>query len=59
MLRGAGGLGFEGAGTVRLLHPAGAEGAAMEAVRGFLSALGGEVRVEVDGDAPKLVKKLG
>jgi 3-hydroxybutyryl-CoA dehydrogenase len=54
-----GGLGFEGAKTVRLLHPANAERTAMEAVRGFLRALGGEVRVELDGDAPKLVKKLG
>jgi hypothetical protein len=31
----------------------------MEAVSGFLRALGGEVRVEADGDAPKLVKNLG
>ena len=52
-----GGLGF--AGPVRLLHPAGADGAAMEAVSGFLRALGCEVRVEADGDAAKLVKKLG
>ena len=54
-----GGFGAWGAKTVRLLHPANAERAAMEAVRGFLRALGGEVRVELDGDAPKLVKKLG
>jgi 3-hydroxybutyryl-CoA dehydrogenase len=50
-------LGF--AGPVRLLHPAGADGAAREAVSGFLRALGGEVRVELDADAPKLVKNLG
>jgi hypothetical protein len=31
----------------------------MEAVNGFLRALGYEVRVEADRDAPKLVKKLG
>jgi hypothetical protein len=29
------------------------------AVSEFLRALGGEVRVEVDADAPKLVKNLG
>jgi hypothetical protein len=44
---------------VRLLHPVGAEVEAMDAVSGFLRALGGEVRVEVDTDAPKLVKNLG
>jgi hypothetical protein len=44
---------------VRLLHPANAERTAMEAVSGFLRALSGEVRVELDGDAPKLVKNLG
>ena len=54
-----GGFGAVGAGPVRLLHPANAERAAMEAVSGFLRALGGEVRVEVDADAPKLVKNLG
>jgi len=54
-----GGSGFEGAKTVRLVHPAGAAQAAIDAVSGFLRALGGEVRVEVDGDAPKLVKNLG
>jgi len=59
-----GGLGFAGtdiekAGPVRLLHPAVAAKGAMEAVSGFLRALGGEVRVEVDTDAPKLVKNLG
>jgi 3-hydroxybutyryl-CoA dehydrogenase len=54
-----GGFGFEGAKTVQLLHPANAERAAIEAVRGFLRALGGEVRVEVDADAPMLVKNLG
>jgi 3-hydroxybutyryl-CoA dehydrogenase len=52
-----GGFGF--AGPVRLLHPANAERAAIEVVSGFLRALGGEVRVEVDMDAPKLVKNLG
>jgi 3-hydroxybutyryl-CoA dehydrogenase len=59
-----GGFGFAGsaidnAGPVRLLHPAGAAQAAIEAVSGFLRALGGEVRVEADGDAPMLVKNLG
>ena len=54
-----GGLGAAGAGPVRLLYPAGAAEAAMEAVNGFLRALGYEVRVEADRDAPKLVKKLG
>jgi 3-hydroxybutyryl-CoA dehydrogenase len=54
-----GGFGAVGAGPVRLLHPAGAERAALEAVSGFLRALGGEVRVELDADAPKLVKNLG
>ncbi len=59
MLCGARGVWGCGAGPVRLLHPAGAEGAAMEAVSGFLRALGCEVRGEADGDAAKLVKKLG
>lgn len=54
-----GGLGAASAGPVRLLHPAGAEVEAIEAVSGFLRALGGEVRVEVDGDVPMLVKNLG
>ena len=54
-----GGFGAAGAGVVRLVHPAGAERAAIEAVSGFLRALGCEVRVEVDGDAPMLVKRLG
>jgi 3-hydroxybutyryl-CoA dehydrogenase len=54
-----GGFGFEGAKTVRLLHPAGAAEAAIETVSGFLRALGCEVRVEADGEAPKLVKRLG
>ena len=54
-----GGFGAAGAGPVRLLHPANAGREAMEAVGGFLRTLGGEVRVELDGDAPKLVKKLG
>ena len=54
-----GGFGVAGAGVVRLVHPAGAERAAIEAVSGFLHALGGEVRVEADGDAPRLVKRLG
>ena len=54
-----GGLGFAESRAVRLLHPVGAAEAAIEAVSRFLRALGGEVRVEVDGDAPKLVKNLG
>ncbi len=52
-----GGLGF--AGPVRLLHPAGAAEAAIEAVSGFLRTLGGDVRVEADTDTPNLVKNLG
>jgi len=53
------GTSFEAGKPVRLLHPANAERTAMEAVSGFLRALSGEVRVELDGDAPKLVKNLG
>jgi 3-hydroxybutyryl-CoA dehydrogenase len=54
-----GGLGITESRAVQLLHPASAVQAAIEAVSGFLRALGGEVRVEVDADAPKLVKNLG
>ena len=54
-----GGLGFAESRAVRLLHPAAAAEAAIEAMSGFLCAMGGEVRVELDGDAPKLVKNLG
>ncbi|MGP8259083.1 MAG: 3-hydroxyacyl-CoA dehydrogenase NAD-binding domain-containing protein [Acidobacteriaceae bacterium] len=50
-------LGF--AGPVRLLHPAGAKDEALKSVVDFLRALGCEVRVELDGDAPKLMKNLG
>jgi 3-hydroxybutyryl-CoA dehydrogenase len=53
------GIAFEVAKPVRLLHPAGAAEAALDAVSEFLRALGGEVRVEADADAPKLVKNLG
>jgi len=56
---GSAGTSFEAGKPVRLLHPVGAEVEAMDAVSGFLRALGGEVRVEVDTDAPKLVKNLG
>ena len=52
-----GGLGFVG--PMRLLHPAGATSEAIEAMSGFLRALGYEVWVEVDTDAPNLVKNLG
>lgn len=55
----ASGTAFEVARPVRLLHPAGASEAALRAVSEFLRALGGEVRVEVDTDAPVLVKNLG
>ena len=44
---------------VRVVHPKGAAQTAIEAVSGFLRALGGEVRMEVDNDAPMLVKNLG
>jgi 3-hydroxybutyryl-CoA dehydrogenase len=47
-----------GAGPMRLLHPEGADARALAAVWGFLSACGGEVMVEVDPDAPMLVKNL-
>jgi 3-hydroxybutyryl-CoA dehydrogenase len=52
-----GGVDAEG-GAVRLLHPAGAGEQAVRAVRGVLVALGGEVLVEADPDAPMLVKNL-
>ena len=44
---------------LRLLHPAIAASGAIDAVSGFLRALGCRVRVEVDTDAPMLVKNLG
>ena len=50
--------GAEGARPVLLRYPAGAVRAALEAVSGFLRALGGEVRVEADADAPTPVKGL-
>ena len=50
-------LGFVG--PMRLLHPAGATSEAIEAMSGFLRALGYEVWVEVDTDASNLVKNLG
>jgi 3-hydroxybutyryl-CoA dehydrogenase len=53
----AGGASLDG-GVLRLLHPAGADEGAMTAVREFLGALGGEVWVEADPDAPMLVKNL-
>jgi 3-hydroxybutyryl-CoA dehydrogenase len=45
-------------GAVRLLHPVGADGGAVRAVLNYLGALGGEVLVEADPDAPMLVKNL-
>jgi 3-hydroxybutyryl-CoA dehydrogenase len=53
-----GGFGAAGAGPVRLLHQAGAAEAALRAVGDFLRALGYEVRMEVDTDAPMLMKNL-
>jgi len=44
---------------VRVVHPTGAGQVAIEAVSSFLRALGCEVRVEADNDAPMLVKNLG
>jgi hypothetical protein len=44
---------------VRLLHPKDVSQTALVAVSDFLRALGGEVRVEEDADAPMLVKNLG
>src|ERR1019366_4027419 len=52
------GSAFEVARPVRLLHPAGAAETALKAAGEFLRALGCEVRVEVDADAPKLMKNL-
>jgi len=54
-----GGFGAAGVGPVQLLHPANTGQAELMAVSDFLRALGYEVRVEVDSDAPKLVKNLG
>ena len=51
-----GGFGAVGEGPVRVLHPANAERAAIELVSKFLRALGYEVRMEIDTDAPMLVR---
>jgi 3-hydroxybutyryl-CoA dehydrogenase len=48
--------GLVSGGAVRVVHPADASGQALEAVGAFLRALGSEVRVEEDRDAPMLVK---
>jgi 3-hydroxybutyryl-CoA dehydrogenase len=58
-VRGFAGTAFAGGSAVRLLHPAGAGQAELRTAGDFLRALGCEVRVEADGDAPKLVKNLG
>jgi 3-hydroxybutyryl-CoA dehydrogenase len=50
--------GLVSGGPVRLVHPAKAGEEALNAVGAFLRALGGEVRMEEDADAPMLVKNL-
>ncbi len=50
--------GLVSGGPVRLVHPAKASQAALDAVDAFLRTLGGEVRMEEDADAPMLVKNL-
>jgi len=54
-----GGFGSMESRVVRLLHPAGAGQAELRAAGDFLRELGYEVRVEVDTDAPMLVKNRG
>jgi 3-hydroxybutyryl-CoA dehydrogenase len=44
--------------AMRVVHPATASRGVLQAVEVFLQALGGEVRVEDDQDAPMLVKNL-
>ncbi len=44
--------------SARLVYPVGAGDEALFAVRDFLSALGGDVRVEEDTDAPMLMKNV-
>ena len=46
-------------GVVRVVHPKQSSQAALKAVRDFLLALGGEVRVEEDADEPMLRKNPG
>jgi 3-hydroxybutyryl-CoA dehydrogenase len=48
--------GLVSGGRVQLVYPAGADDGAMGAVQKFLGALGGEVLMEEDQDAPMLVK---
>jgi 3-hydroxybutyryl-CoA dehydrogenase len=48
--------GMVAGGAVRLVHPKQAAQVALIAVRDFLRALGGAVRVEEDADAPMLVR---
>jgi 3-hydroxybutyryl-CoA dehydrogenase len=55
---GVAGTAFDVSKPVRLLHPAPALKTALHSVGEFLRTLGGEVRVEVDADAPMLVKNL-
>lgn len=45
-------------GSVRLLHPAGFDEGSLNAVADFLRKVGGAVQVELDQDAPMLVKNL-
>ncbi len=50
--------GLVASGAMRVMYPAGTDRGVLEGVGGFLRALGGEVRVEEDRDAPMLVKNL-
>jgi 3-hydroxybutyryl-CoA dehydrogenase len=45
-------------GSVRLLHPAEFSEGSLNAITNFLRAVGGAVQVELDQDAPMLVKNL-
>ena len=48
--------GLVSGGPMRVIYPAGVAKSALESVSTFLRALSGEVRAEVDRDAPMLVK---
>jgi 3-hydroxybutyryl-CoA dehydrogenase len=50
---------FAAQGVMRLVHPTGAAEGMLAAVRGFLEALGIGVVVELDPEAPMLVKNAG
>jgi 3-hydroxybutyryl-CoA dehydrogenase len=50
--------GLVAGGAVRVVYPAGAARGVLDGVGGFVRALGGEVLVEEDRDAPMLVKNI-